>query len=50
MEINRGDRGFLRAVAIHDDIRRERGYFVSLLKQNGIAPYGLPSRDRNPKS
>lgn len=32
--------------AIDDDIRRERDYFESLLKQNGIDPYGLPSGDR----
>jgi hypothetical protein len=33
--------------AIDDDIRRERDYFESLLKQNGIDPYGLPSGDRS---
>jgi hypothetical protein len=32
--------------AIDDDIRRERDYFESLLKQSGIDPYGLPSGDR----
>jgi hypothetical protein len=32
--------------AIDDDIRRERDFFESLLKQNGIDPYGLPSGDR----
>ncbi len=32
--------------AINDDICRERDYFESLLKQNGIEPYGLPSGDR----
>ena len=32
--------------ALDDDIRRERDYFESLLKQNGIEPYGLPSGDR----
>jgi hypothetical protein len=32
--------------AIDDDIRRERDFFESLLKQNGIAPYGLPSGER----
>ena len=34
-------------VAIDDDIRRERDYFESLLKQNGIDSYGLPSGDRD---
>jgi hypothetical protein len=29
--------------AIDQEIRRERDYFESLLKQNGIDPYGLPS-------
>ncbi|MFM7600808.1 MAG: hypothetical protein ACKO7R_06375 [Pseudanabaena sp.] len=29
--------------ALDDDIRRERDYFESLLRQNGIDPYGLPS-------
>ena len=33
--------------AIDDDIRRERDYFESLLKQNGIDSYGLPSGDRD---
>ena len=33
--------------AIDDDIRRERDYFESLLKQNSIDPYGLPSGDRS---
>ena len=32
--------------ALDDEIRRERNYFESLLKQNGIEPYGLPSSDR----
>ena len=32
--------------AIDDDIRRERDYYASLLKQNGIEPYELPNRDR----
>ena len=32
--------------AIDDEIRRERDYFESLLKQSGIDPYGLPSGDR----
>ena len=32
--------------AIDDDVRRERDYFESLLKDNGINPYGLPSGDR----
>ena len=32
--------------ALDDDIRRERDYFESLLKQNDIAPYGLPDSDR----
>ena len=32
--------------AIDDEIRRERDFFESLLKQNGIDPYGLPSSDR----
>jgi hypothetical protein len=32
--------------AIDDDIRKERDYFESLLKQNGVEPYGLPSGDR----
>jgi heme oxygenase len=30
--------------AIDDDVRRERDYFESLLKQSGIDPYGLPSQ------
>jgi hypothetical protein len=29
--------------ALDDEIRRERDYFESLLKQNGIEPYNLPS-------
>ena len=33
--------------AIDEDIRRERDYFESLLKQNGIDPYVLPSGDRD---
>jgi hypothetical protein len=32
--------------AIDDEIRRERDFFESLLKQNSIDPYGLPSSDR----
>ena len=32
--------------ALDDEIRRERDYFESLLKQNGIEPYGLPNADR----
>ena len=32
--------------AIDDEIRRERDYYESLLKQNGIEPYGLPNSDR----
>lgn len=32
--------------AIDDEIRRERDYFESLLKQSGIDPYGLPNGDR----
>ncbi|NMF59090.1 hypothetical protein [Pseudanabaena yagii] len=32
--------------ALDDEIRRERDYFESLLKQNGIEPYGLPNSDR----
>ncbi len=32
--------------ALDDEIRRERDYFESLLQQNGIDPYGLPSSDR----
>ena len=32
--------------ALDDDIRRERDYFESLLKQNDIDPYGLPDSDR----
>jgi hypothetical protein len=32
--------------AINDEIRRERDYYESLLKQNGIEPYGLPNSDR----
>ena len=31
---------------INDDIRRKHDYFESLLKQNSIDPYGLPSGDR----
>lgn len=33
--------------AIDDDIRRDRYYFESLLQQNGIDPYWLPSGDSN---
>ncbi|GBO53074.1 hypothetical protein APA_982 [Pseudanabaena sp. lw0831] len=29
--------------ALDDDVRRERDYFESVLKQNGIDPYSLPS-------
>jgi hypothetical protein len=39
--------------AIDQEIRRERDYFESLLKQNGIDPYGLPSnltKDDRPTS
>ncbi|MEA5489477.1 MULTISPECIES: hypothetical protein [Pseudanabaena] len=32
--------------ALDDESRRERNYFESLLKQNGIEPYSLPSSDR----
>jgi hypothetical protein len=32
--------------ALDDDVRRERDYFESVLKQNGIDPYSLPSSDR----
>jgi hypothetical protein len=32
--------------AIDAEIHRERDFFESLLKQNGIEPYGLPSGDR----
>jgi len=32
--------------AIDDEIRRERDYYESLLKQNGIEPYKLPNSDR----
>jgi hypothetical protein len=32
--------------AIDDDIRRERDYYLSVLKDNGIETYGLPSGDR----
>ncbi len=32
--------------AIDDEIRRERDYYESLLKQNGIEPYELPNSDR----
>jgi len=32
--------------AINDEIRRERDYYESLLKQNGIEPYELPNSDR----
>ena len=32
--------------AIDDEIRRERDYFETLLKQNGIEPYDLPNSDR----
>jgi hypothetical protein len=31
--------------ALDDDVRRERDYFESVLKQNGIDPYSLPSSD-----
>jgi hypothetical protein len=32
--------------ALDDDVRRERDYFESVLRQNGIDPYSLPSSDR----
>ncbi|MEA5478891.1 hypothetical protein VB774_14790 [Pseudanabaena galeata UHCC 0370] len=32
--------------ASDDEIRRERDYFETLLKQNGIDPYELPNSDR----
>jgi hypothetical protein len=32
--------------AIDDDIRSERDYYASLLKQNGIEPNELPNSDR----
>ena len=31
--------------ALDDDIRRERDYYLSVLRDNGIEPYGLPSGD-----
>ena len=31
--------------ALDDDVRRERDYFESVLKQNGIDPYSLPSSE-----
>jgi hypothetical protein len=33
--------------ALDDDIRRERDYYLSVLRDNGIEPYGLPSGDRS---
>ncbi|WP_197278669.1 hypothetical protein [Pseudanabaena sp. 'Roaring Creek'] len=30
--------------ALDDEIRRERDYFETLLKQNGIEPYELPPK------
>lgn len=38
------------ALMINDEICRERDYYESLLKQNGIEPYELPNSDRNKKS
>ena len=35
--------------AIDDDIRRERDYLLSVLKDNGLAPYALPDSDRENK-
>lgn len=38
------------AYAIEDDIRQERDYFESLLRECGIDPYALPSNEDSPEA
>ena len=45
-QLERDLAGLGEGFALDDEIRRERDYYLSVLKDNGIEPYGLPSGDR----